>query len=172
MKSILINLLLLISFLGLAQGSYKEDLTKVRPVVPVKKIELVQADTVVLSSTNAVFKDAVESTDQIDGKLKELKSYYEGSTKMRGYRVQVFSGNNVQSAEKVQNKLKDNLEEEFMGLTPPKVYNLYDAPLFRVKVGDYVLKERAFYMLNLIKQIEGFENALLVPDLIDVKKID
>lgn len=172
MKITLINLFLIVSFLGLAQGKYCEDLSKVRPVVPVKKIELVKVKSVKSSTATHSTENVTESTKKIEGKLKELKTYYEGSTRMRGYRVQVFSGNNVQSAEKVQKELKAKLLEQETDMALPKVYNLYDAPLFRVKVGDYVLKERAFYMLNLIKQIEGYENALLVPDLIDVKKID
>lgn len=160
------------SFLSLAQGRYKEDLSSVRPVVPMKQIELVKVDSVQKATETNSFQDVSESTKLIDKKLVELKKYYEDSKKMRGYRVQVFSGNNVTSAEQVQRKLKEQLAEQLDDSKAPKVYNLYDAPLFRVKVGDFVLKERAFYMLNLIKQIEGFENALLVPDLIDVKKID
>ncbi len=171
MKNTLVYLLLVVSYLGFSQGKYNEDLSKVRPVVPVKKVELVKKDSVKPSTTHST-QNVEESTEKIDAKLKELKTYYEGTKKMRGYRVQVFSGNNVQSAEKVQNELKQKLSEELSDLEVPKVYNIYDAPLFRVKVGNYVLKERAFYMLSVIKQIEGFENALLVPDLIDVKKID
>ena len=162
----------MLSILSFAQDKYEEDLSKVRPVFPMVEIELANVESVNFSTSVDTNQNVTESTDKIEEKLKELKSYYEGSSRTRGYRVQVFSGNNVRSAEKVQGELSAILSQELSDLTVPKVYNLYDAPLFRVKVGDYILKERAFYMLNLINKIEGYENSLLVPDLIDVKNID
>ena len=172
MKKILAILLSVAFVLGVnAQNKYDEDLAVFRPVTPVRYIPLAESVRVNESLDTVSYRKVEESTEAVDKKIAELKKYYGESTMARGYRVQVFSSSDKTNAEKVEKEMKEVLDRQFDG-DGPVVYNKYDQPVFRIKIGDYILKERAFHMLYLVKQIEGYENALLVPDLIDIKKID
>ncbi len=179
MKYLLTTLSLFLMGCASAQKCPKENLSSLRPQVEPKEIDI--SDAIVELEGEAIeivdldkLPMVTESKKEVEVKVKELAIHYEKArTKkaFKGYRVQVFSTNNKTKAERVMREIRAVLSQE-LDSKSPMVYNLYDQPFFRVKIGDYLLKERAHELLYIIQQVKGFENALLVPDLIKINRID
>jgi len=80
----------------------------------------------------------------------------------RGYRVQIYSGNDRAMATRV----KVDFMRRFPGV---RTYMTYAAPQFRVKVGDYANRGDA---QRLVSQIGGlYSPVMIVPDLIVVNTL-
>ncbi len=148
---------------------YYENLSTVRP-----KYETGAEDSA--STVKAVPEDPThhdnEKVEQRVAYFKKLNSNY---TTTNGFRVQVYSGTSINDAEKQKMKarelLKKYFEEEEITVVPvPHTYMPYDAPMFRVRIGDYIHKVRAYRILQVLK--EEFPNALIVPDQVLLRRID
>ncbi len=65
--------------------------------------------------------------------------------KTQGYRVQVFSGNNQRSSKDEAFRKENEVKEHF-----PEVhtYVTYNAPFWRLRVGDFGSHEQAYYLLR------------------------
>jgi len=75
---------------------------------------------------------------------------------VQGYRIQVFASNNYDEAVSVRNALNIDLPAQW-------VYMVYDAPTYKVRVGDYT--NRADANLAVDGFIEkGYKGAWVVPD--------
>tara|TARA_X000000950_G_scaffold21474_1_gene23205 strand:- start:440 stop:832 length:393 start_codon:yes stop_codon:yes gene_type:complete len=73
------------------------------------------------------------------------------STSIDGFRIQIFSGNNRQNADKIQEELIAEFPE-FLGRT----YLKYQAPNYKIRVGNYYQEIDAQRDLkNLEKKYEG-----------------
>jgi hypothetical protein len=78
-----------------------------------------------------------------------------------GYRVQIFNGDRNQ-AEKIKTEVLQLYRDQ-------PVYLSYEAPYFKVRVGDYRDKLSAQKMLHAMKQT--YRGVLLVPDKINFPEV-
>lgn len=79
-------------------------------------------------------------------------------TKIEGYRIQIYSGSGIAAKQEAI-----DAENKFLELYPrEKVYRRYDAPFWRVKVGDYRFRSEAMSLLEKIKR--RFPGAYTVRD--------
>ncbi len=99
-----------------------------------------------------------------DSRLDKMLNWHiEQNTKkagVDGYRVEIFFSSDLDALAKAKNK-----KVEFLSMYPEYVVHIkYDAPNFRVRIGDYRTKNEA---LKLHKKIEGsYPMAFIVPDII------
>jgi len=93
---------------------------------------------------------------------KPEKSRKYRPSKVRGYRVQIYSGNDRQKA--------GQIKMEFMRQYPGnRAYIVYNKPQFRVRVGDFATRKDA---LDLHRRLSSrFSPAMIVPDIINVSSI-
>lgn len=70
---------------------------------------------------------------------------------LKGYRIQVYSGSGV-SARTEANKVRSKLLTQFPEFDPRVIYFDYQAPYFKVVIGDYRTKNEAFEVYHGIKR--------------------
>ena len=135
-------LLILISFLALTAQSQNQT----------KLIDSINGKVIWVRSAN------------VDTLVNRIISANANEQKMKGYRVQIYSGNNHLKA----NKLK----AEFMMSYPnDKVYLIYQQPNFKVRIGNYRNQLEALKMYNILQKDQNFRSVLLVPDQIDLPEL-
>lgn len=118
-----------------------------------------------LALTFCMFAQAQRSSVEVtysSAKLDSLISINQRSnynqTSLEGYRIQIFSGSGV-SAKKEAHEIRD----KFIELFPrEKVQVRYDAPFWRVKIGDYRSRSEAMALLEVVKR--KFPGAYTVKD--------
>jgi hypothetical protein len=90
--------------------------------------------------------------------ILKYKERLKNSTR-KGFRIQVFSGNQRAQAMKIRT--------EILSLYPDtRVYLIYKQPTFRVRVGDFLTRDEAsIWLLNLQKT---YKAAFIVPDNIQI----
>ena len=82
---------------------------------------------------------------------------------VQGFRIQIFSSSNVD-----ETILMKNLAgEKFIG---DSIYVVYDAPVYKVRIGDYVNRYEANQRLPEFVQ-KGYRDAWIVPDRIVQRKL-
>lgn len=150
---------------------YDEDLSYVRPSMPAKQIDasyfMNKSDTM----TAADSLETAPNTEFIIHRIDSLAKVLEKYKKVKGWRVQVYSGSNFEEASKAREGVVKLLFANIEG-DQPEVYREYDGTNFRVKVGNYIDKLRAYRTLVVIKGDHDFRNSLLVPDKVYLDKID
>lgn len=82
---------------------------------------------------------------------------------IQGFRIQVFSSSGVDEA----NLMKSITQEKFTG---DSVYVVYDAPVYKVHVGDFVNRYEANQRLPEFVD-KGYRDAWIVPDRIIQRKL-
>lgn len=82
---------------------------------------------------------------------------------IQGYRVQIFFGSERKNATDAKTKLLQLLPDE-------EVYLIYQQPYFKVRVGDYRTRLEAEAVYR--KLISDFDKAFIVPDKINLPKLD
>jgi|GEM_PF-459201 len=87
------------------------------------------------------------------------------STDIKGYRIQIYFGNNRNDAEKLERKFK-NLYPAYK----KESYLQYYQPYWRVRVGNFYRIIDAQKLLHELT--DDFENVLLVKDNIELPEID
>jgi hypothetical protein len=106
-----------------------------------------------------VGSNSIENRIETDGERSYLV--------MQGYRIQVFTDNNQRTARNEAETKKRQIEELF-NVT---AYVKYNAPFWRLYVGDYITYEEAFSMMNKIaeafptykKEIQIKEEEIRIP---------
>jgi SPOR domain len=85
--------------------------------------------------------------------------------KVRGYRVQLFNGQDREQANKIR--------QQFVARFPdvPR-YLMFVEPTFRVRVGDFFSKSEAEDFLKQIQQVSSFSDAIIIRDVIEYKPDD
>jgi len=83
-----------------------------------------------------------------------------------GYRVQVYFGSGS-DAKSAANKIRNNLNNEF---TDYDSYLVYEAPYFKVRVGDYRNRNEAFKAFKIIQA--NYPQAFIVDDLIALPRLE
>ena len=85
--------------------------------------------------------------------------------KMRGYRVQVYAGNNSRIARKEANEVADQIKQEFPDLS---VYAFFLPPRWLCRVGDYKSIEEADATMRRLKASGKFKEVSIVREQINI----
>ena len=147
-----IILICLFSFLGIssfAQRSIVSELTK--PVSGQGTVTVHQDDKI-----SALLGEVYVKSDN-DEEPKVLKA--------RGYRVQVYAGNNSRIARQEANEVAEKIEKEFPELS---VYTFFLPPRWLCRVGDYRSIEEADAIMRRLKATGNFKEVSIVREQINI----
>jgi len=124
-------------------------------------IEEAEEEPIFLQPTAHVNKEVKKMLDQLKLYNEKLTPY------VQGFRVQLYSGNEMSTAVEVESHLKSVLKEiESEHL----VYRTYQAPTWKVRVGDFIERLDAHRLHHLLKK--DFPTALILPDSeVNIRKI-
>ena len=91
--------------------------------------------------------------------LADVNSFNETSVKLPGYRIQAFAGNQQQSRAEAEAKAK-----EIKSLFPEiSTYVKYNAPVWRLRIGDFQTNEEATgFMRELKKKLPSLGKEMYV----------
>ena len=147
-----IILICLFSFLGVssfAQRSIVSELTK--PVSGQGTVTVHQDDKIF-----ALLGEVYVKSDN-DEEPKVLKA--------RGYRVQVYAGNNSRIARQEANDVAEKIKKEFPELS---VYTFFLPPRWLCRVGDYRSIEEADAVMRRLKATGHFKEVSIVREQINI----
>ena len=147
-----IILICLFSFLGIssfAQRSIVSELTK--SVSGQGTVTVHQDDKI-----SALLGEVYVKSDN-DEEPKVLKA--------RGYRVQVYAGNNSRIARQEANDVAEKIEKEFPELS---VYTFFLPPRWLCRVGDYRSIEEADAVMRRLKATGHFKEVSIVREQINI----
>lgn len=88
---------------------------------------------------------------------------------LQGYRIQIYRG----SGQSARNEVEENQQrfiQTFKNFDSRAIYATYEAPYFKLRVGDFRNKNEAFEYLAKIKQV--FPNAYIVNSSINFPKLE
>jgi len=142
---------------------YSEDLSMFRPKydsteLPVnEKTELLRTPAS-QSGSASTLKNENELVDKI---LVHIKENNRKLAEGKGYRIQVFSGNNKMDFESAKSYLYRNFPDL-------ELYESYSQPTYRIKVGDFVSIDEANRYSTELKH--KFNTVRIISDKINVKK--
>ena len=102
----------------------------------------------------------IESSESIKNIIAKKKAHNKKTTKISGYRIQIFFGNE-KGAYKAREEFKSLFPETFL-----KIENF--PPDWKVRIGNFKTQLEADSALVEIK--EAFLGAIVIPELIDVKR--
>jgi len=85
--------------------------------------------------------------------------------KARGYRVQVYAGNNSRFARQEANDMADKMKKEFPELP---VYAFFQPPRWLCRVGDYRSIEEADALMRRLKATGKFKEVSIVREQINI----
>ena len=143
------------------KGQYEEDLSDYRPKYELPKSTSTNTSANTSNTVNANSPSAKDSDNAaVEQKLSQIREKNKSVKFTQGYRIQVYSGNNQDAAEKAKEtvyRLDSNLEPEI----------IYFTPNFKVKVGNYYDRVEAYETLVKIRQ--AFPQALLLPERVSIK---
>ena len=97
-----------------------------------------------------------------------VKSADEGEPKVlkaRGYRVQVYAGNNSRIARQEANEVAEQIKQEFPELP---VYAFFQPPRWLCRVGDYRSIEEADASMRRLKATGKFKEVSIVREQINI----
>jgi hypothetical protein len=98
-----------------------------------------------------------------DNRIDELNKIHTATFELRGFRVQIYSGNKKQPANQARST--------FLKIHPKtKAHLNYEQPYYKVRVGDFKTKLEALKYKNAIAQ--EFPNCFIVRDEIDMEQLD
>lgn len=141
-----------------AKYNYEEDLSLVRPEYaprPVEKANPTPAKPYVPQAEPPHVNQAV------DGVIERIATHNKAKTTERGYRIQIFSGNNRAEYEKARGYILQyfpNLE----------TYVSYSQPTYKLKVGDFLSRTEAENYLASLQS--RFVAAKIIYDNVNYKK--
>lgn len=98
----------------------------------------------------------------VDSVLNVLKKYYETKIMAKGYRIQLWTGQDHMDLKSVMNQYKASFGE-----LEHQLYDAYDKTTFRFKIGDFTDRLEAYRCLQIVQT--QFPKALLVPDDVYLK---
>ena len=134
------------------QKTITEDLKTYKPGA--SKVQIFQSPMLDLIMSNQL-KDAQSHIVEEDG-----VSYIIG----RGYRIQIFSGNNQRIAKAEASKKEEELKEVMPDLL---TYITFQSPFWKLRVGNYRTSEEAHAALMQLKQkFPSWKEMFIVSDII------
>jgi len=83
---------------------------------------------------------------------------------MQGFRVQIYSGSNRQTANQVKSLFMQSYPDV-------RVYLSFTQPYFKVRAGDFRTRIEAFPLYFALKQDEKFKGVMIVPDKIEFPEL-
>lgn len=149
MRYLLFLICLSFSFLASAQRSILDELQKDR--AGQGKVRVHQ-DAGISALLGSVY---VKSADETEGKV----------IKARGYRVQVYAGNNSRMARQEANDVAEQIKVEFPELP---VYAFFQPPRWLCRVGDYRSIEEADAVMRRLKATGKFKEVSIVREQINI----
>lgn len=120
--------------------------------------------------SQSILKDSVNQNVivirdcRIDTLINRVINENKEEIKLNGYRVQIYSGSNMQQANTIKAKFILSYPKE-------DIYLIYQQPYFKVRVGNYRNRVEALNMYNKMLNDEKFKSVLLVPDEIELPKL-
>jgi hypothetical protein len=94
-----------------------------------------------------------------------LETLGNGTIKMAGYRVQVYSGGNSRNAKREAESAASRVKSEFPEL---KVYTQFNPPRWLCRVGDFLSMEEADAMMRKLRKDGGFKEAVIVKEQVSI----
>ncbi|HET8864510.1 MAG TPA: SPOR domain-containing protein [Gracilimonas sp.] len=85
-----------------------------------------------------------------------------------GYRIQIYSGEDVTGADTTAGDFRAWADTTIVGYQP-NTYVFFRTPYYRVHVGDFHERERAIQFSNIVKRF--FQDAWVVYDRVDPNKV-
>ena len=149
MRYLLFLICLSFSLLASAQRSILDELQKDR--AGQGKVRVHQ-DAGISALLGSVY---VKSADETEGKV----------IKARGYRVQVYAGNNSRMARQEANDVAEQIKVEFPELP---VYAFFQPPRWLCRVGDYRSIEEADAVMRRLKATGKFKEVSIVREQINI----
>ena len=98
-----------------------------------------------------------------DSRIDKLNTTYKNSYKLKGYRIQIYSGNKKQPA----NQSRSTFSRLYR---TKKAHMDYEQPYYKVRVGDFRTKIEALKFKNDL--IKHFPNCYIVNDEIDIEELN
>lgn len=159
--------LVLLAFLGACvQGTYaqRDILRQLQTDQPGQgKVRIVQDDAIARlvgstpATTSAADFNALLSTDTPVETKRTVKA--------RGYRIQVYAGNNSRRAKNEAYGVGNRIKEQFPDIA---VYTYFQSPRWLCRVGDYRSMEEAYAALRQLKREGGFKEVSIVKETINL----
>ena len=99
--------------------------------------------------------------DEMAAKQAEInKNFVDGPHRMTGFRIQAANTQNRDQANAIKAELLRRFPEE-------KSYLLYQAPNFKVRIGNFPTQKDAFPLRKLISALYPGKGIYIVPDIIE-----
>ena len=112
----------------------------------IEEIEKIQNNVVAQRHAIEIPKDSIASEEEV----------------MQGFRIQVFSSSGVDEATLMKSVTMEKFSED-------SVYIVYDAPVYKVRVGDFINRYEANQRLPEFVE-KGYRDAWIVPDRVIQRK--
>jgi hypothetical protein len=139
-------------------GSVNEDLSKTRP-----KYTPSNANQEVAKPDYKAPEPTADATQKVNEKIDSIRVFNESIKTAEGYRILIYNGNSSEASRDVRlqaNELLPNI----------RTYIEWRAPSFKVKVGDFLDKLEAYYVLSELQKT--FPSAILVPDKVNLRTVE
>ncbi|MDR0745745.1 MAG: SPOR domain-containing protein [Mediterranea sp.] len=94
-----------------------------------------------------------------------LETSDDGTIKMAGYRVQVYSGGNSRNSKREAESVASRVKSGFPEL---KVYTLFNPPRWLCRVGDFLSIEEADAIMRKLRREGGFREAVIVKEQVSI----
>lgn len=119
-------------------------------------------DDIVIEPKPLSKSPAVPSTSASEGKTAVTSTSPESKIDViPGYRVQIFTTSDINKADEFKNSVQSKFQAD--------VYRVYEAPYYRIRVGDCVNRDEAEKLREEAQQ-KGFRDAWIVRDQVFIKK--
>ncbi len=109
-----------------------------------------------------VVKDSTVTRITLEPGIQFVLDLYDKAYEFKGYRVQIYSGPNKKEAKQVRARFLQRYRDV-------KTHQTFDAPNFKIRVGDFETRLEAVKLRNEIR--EHFPNCYIVPDVLEVSNI-
>ncbi len=138
------------------------------PKVVERKLPLKEYEATLNPSDFDQTVEVVQRTHESELQLQKQVEIPKDSTVLeetvsQGFRIQIFSSSNIDDATDARLLAAGKLAQD-------SVYLLYDAPVYKVRVGDFISRYEANQRLPDIVE-KGYRDAWVVPDRIVQRKV-
>jgi sugar phosphate isomerase/epimerase len=145
-------------------STYQEDLSRYqwrdfKRLSPDELAKQVQATPAVTVPSGATAQPTGAANPELDAVRASLAENNKTLRYAQGYRVQVYSGNSRDEANRLITQLRLSLDQD-------KPELVYDPPNYKVKVGDYFHKYEAYRLY--VQLLPGYPAAIIVQDRINL----
>ena len=81
-----------------------------------------------------------------------------------GYRVQICFTESLQEAQHWHNRIEAEIRQKHY-----MVYTIFEAPYYKVRVGDFLLQDDAYLVQTWLRNALGYSDAWVVPSKVVIK---